>query len=67
MRSLGFLLIVGALGYYYLMTPATIGKITSPLPSQSAQTIQQEAKEHKKEEEEPQGENGDHLFEGLTG
>ena len=67
MRSLGLLLVVGALGYYYLMTPATISKLTAPAPPQSAQSIQQEAKDNKEATEQEQAASGDHLFEGLTG
>jgi hypothetical protein len=65
MRTLGLLVILGAVGYYALMNPSMIAQITKTTP---APPSQQEAKqESKKEEEEPQGENGDHLFEGLTG
>lgn len=70
MRTLGFLIVLGAVGYYALMNPAVISQLTrtAPVKEQSAQSIQQEAKDNKEAVvEEQQGENGDHLFEGLTG
>lgn len=68
MRTLGLLIVLGAVGYYALMNPAVISQLTktTPVKEQSAQSIQQEAKENKEAVVEEQGESGDHLFEGLT-
>jgi uncharacterized membrane protein YebE (DUF533 family) len=66
MRTLGLLLVIGAVGYYALMNPAVVSQLTKTTPAPaSPQSDPQETKESKTEE--VQGENGDHLFEGLTG
>jgi hypothetical protein len=57
MRTLGLLIVVGALAYYYGMLPPSL---PSAPKGASAQSIQQEAKENK--EETVEEENGDHLF-----
>jgi hypothetical protein len=59
MKTLGLLLVVGALGYAYVMSnPAILDQVLPRPPKQSAQ--KEEKKEDAPVEEEAQ--SGDHLF-----